>query len=535
MTHCRHSRDSGNPAILLLICVSDPGPRRRRSGIELRSSAAPASAGMTKVPALPLRRRRRPPIEVKSLSGVPPRPGTAPGPKEMLARLRALPAQKRREALVAAGEIHAKAVDDHWPAWVRTGQEPTRGDWTVWVMMAGRGFGKTRAGAEWVSEQARSVPGARIALVAATPEEARRVMIEGPSGLLACARSGEERRLICWEPGNRRLRFASGAEAFVYSGANGESLRGPEHHFAWCDELAKWKQAQSAWDNLMLGLRAGKRPQAVVTTTPRSVATLKAILAMGEGVVEETGGRTRDNPHVAPVFVETMERLHGGTRLGRQELDGVLLENAEGALFPRDLIERCRVTGDSHFSRHGARLNAGRRESDCPFRRIVVGVDPPITAGGDECGILVCGLGSDGVGYVLADRSAGGLSPEGWARRVAETAEAWGADRVVAEGNQGGEMVESVLRGAGWRLPVKRVHARTGKSARAEPVAALFERCEAKLAGRFPKLEDQLAGLVAGGDYEGPGRSPDRADALVWAMTELMLGPPRGEPRIRRL
>jgi phage terminase large subunit-like protein len=470
------------------------------------------------------RHRRRLPYEVKSLSGVPPRPGAMPGPKEMLARLRALPAEKRREALVAAGETYAKAVDDGWPAWVRAGQIPTREAWTVWVMMAGRGFGKTRAGAEWVSEKARSVPGARIALVAATPEEARRVMIEGPSGLLACARSGGERRSIRWEPGNRRLLFASGAEAFVYSGANGESLRGPEHHFAWCDELAKWKQAQTAWDNLMLGLRAGRLPQAVVTTTPRSVAALKAILAMGEGAVELTGGRTRDNPHVAERFVETMERLHGGTRLGRQELDGVLLEDVEGALFPRDLLERCRidpalVTGNGLFR----------------WRRVVVGVDPPATAAGDECGIVVCGLGADGTGYVLADRSAGGLSPDGWARRVAQTAEAWGADRIVAEGNQGGEMVESVLRGAGLRLPVKRVHARTGKVARAEPVEALFQRGEAKLAGRFPELEDQLAGFVGSGDYQGPGRSPDRADALVWAMTELMLGPARGEPRIRRL
>jgi phage terminase large subunit-like protein len=493
----------------------------------------PASAGLKRRRSpgrRAWRRRFRRPHEVKSLAGIPPE-GDWRG---LGRRLLALPLEERRRLLLDAGEVEAFAYDESWLAWAHEGQIPPGGEWTVWVLMAGRGFGKTRAGAEWVSAKAREVPEAKIALVAATAEEARRVMVEGRGGLLACA-FADERRDMSWEPANRRLRFASGAEAFVYSGANGESLRGPEHHFAWCDELAKWKQAQSAWDNLMLGLRAGERPQAVVTTTPRSVAALKAILAMGEGAVEQTGGRTRDNPHVAPLFVETMERLHGGTRLGRQELDGVLLEDVEWALFPRDLIERCRVSRDSHFSRHGARLNEAGRESDCPFRRIVVGVDPPVTAGGDECGIVVCGLGSDGMGYVLADRSAGGLSPEGWARRVAETAEAWGADRVVAEGNQGGEMVEAVLRGAGWRLPVKRVHARAGKSARAEPVAALFERGEAKLAGRFPELEDQLAGLVTGGAYEGPGRSPDRADAMVWAMTELMLGPPRGEPRIRRL
>jgi phage terminase large subunit-like protein len=511
----RHSRESGNPASSCHRIGSAPRGIRKRT-----RSGTPASAGVTGS----FRRRDCARVEVKSLSGVPPRAGEVPWPGELLARLRALPPEKRREALAAAGEVAAKAVDDRWPLWVRVGQAPAREDWTVWVMMAGRGFGKTRAGAEWVSQKAREVPGARIALVAATPEEARRVMVEGRSGLLACARSGEERRLTRWEPGNRRLVLASGAEAFVYSGANGESLRGPEHHFAWCDELAKWKRAQAAWDNLMLGLRAGAKPQAVVTTTPRSVPALRAILAMGEAAVEVTGGRTRDNPHVAPLFVATVERLHAGTRLGRQELEGVLLEDSEGALFPRALIEQARVdpqrvTGNGLFR----------------WRRIVIGVDPPATAAGDECGIVLCGLGDDGVGYVLADRSAGALSPEQWARRVADTAEAWGADRVVAEGNQGGEMVEAVLRGAAPRLPVKRVHARTGKAARAEPVAALFERGEAKLAGAFPELEDQLAGLVTGAAYGGPGRSPDRADAMVWALTELMLGPQRGEPRIRRL
>jgi phage terminase large subunit-like protein len=442
-------------------------------------------------------------------------------PAALLAKLKALPAEERRTSLRAAGEVAARAVNEGWPLWVRTGQRPTREDWTVWVLMAGRGFGKTRAGAEWVLAKAREVPEAKIALVAATPGEARQVMIEGRSGLLACARSGEERRQMRWAPGLGRLTFASGAEAFVYSGADGESLRGPEHHFAWCDELAKWRRAQAAWDNLMLGLRAGTQPQAVVTTTPRSVPALKAVLAMGDGLVEETGGRTRDNPHVAPLFVATMERLHGGTRLGRQELDGVLIEDLEGALFSRALLERARQGGP--LPREG-------------FTRVVIGVDPPATAAGDECGIVVCGRtgsGLEAVGFVLEDASAGGLSPEQWARRVAAVAERWRADRIVAEGNQGGEMVEAVLRGAGVRLPVKRVHATVNKVRRAEPVAALFEGGEAKLAGRFPKLEDQLAGLLVGGDYEGKG-SPDRADALVWAMSELMLTK-RAEPRIRFL
>jgi phage terminase large subunit-like protein len=435
--------------------------------------------------------------------------------KALLARLRGLPPDQRRAALLAAGEAHVKAFDTNWPTWVRTGQLPPHGDWDVWVLVAGRGFGKTRAGAEWVSERARETPDAKIALVAATPQEARRVMVEGRGGLFAAARDGAERRHMRWEPGLGRLTFASGAQAFVYSGADGESLRGPEHHYAWCDELAKWKKAQAAWDNLLLGLRAGARPQALVTTTPRSVPALRAVLAMDDLV--RTGGASWENPHVAPSSLAMVERLHGGTRFGRQELLGELIEDVEGTLWPRELIEASR--GD---------LGA------VSLSRIVIGVDPPASAAGDECGIVACGLGKDGIAYVLGDHSAGGLSPEQWARKVAAAAEKWNADRIVAEGNNGGEMVTSVLKGAGLRLPVRRVHARVGKAARAEPIAAFFESGEAKLAGRFPQLEDQLAGMVLGGDYQGPGRSPDRADAMVWAMTALLLHAPQ-MPRVVRL
>jgi phage terminase large subunit-like protein len=362
-------------------------------------------------------------------------------------------------------------------------------------------------------------------------------MIEGRAGLLAVARDGEERRRLRWEPGLGRLTFASGATAFVYSGAHGESLRGGEHHYAWCDELAKWTRGQATWDNLLLGLRAGPKPQAVVTTTPKPGPLLRAILAMPDVVL--TGGASRANPHLPPAFLTMIEGLHAGTRLGRQELDGVLLEDVEGALFPRALLERCRVPP---VIASGAKQSSGT-EAGLPRRsaprndelvRVVIGVDPPATAAGDACGILVCGLDAAGCGYVLADHSAAGLSPEQWARKVAGAAEAWRADRVVAEGNQGGEMVTSVLKGAGLRLKVRRVHARAGKVARAEPIAAFFESGEAKLAGHFPELEDQLAGLVIGGDYQGPGRSPDRADAMVWALTDLLLRP-RREPGVRGL
>jgi phage terminase large subunit-like protein len=322
---------------------------------------------------------------------------------------------------------------------------------------------------------------------------------------------------MVWEPSRRRLVFASGAEAFLYSGAKGDSLRGPEHHFAWCDELAKWKQAQAAWDNLMLGLRLGTRPRALVTTTPRPVAALRAIIA-DEGTARSSGA-TGANPHLPEAFVGAMERQHGGTRLGRQELEGELIEEAEGALWPRALIEESREGGPPQSE----------------LKLVVIGVDPPAGSSGDGCGIVAVGVDRAGVAHVLGDHSASGLSPEGWARKVAAAVDMHGAAKVVAEANNGGLMVETVLRGAGIRLPVRLVHAAEGKVARAAPVAALFESGRARLAGRFPALEDELAGLTWAGTYEGPGRSPDRADAMVWAMTELMLGEPARVPRVRAL
>ncbi|HTU10233.1 MAG TPA: terminase family protein [Allosphingosinicella sp.] len=433
----------------------------------------------------------------------------------LLRSLHELAPEELRRVLLATPERDVRALDTHWPAWAHAGQRPPDDDWHIWVMLAGRGFGKTRAGAEWVSEKARTMPEARIALVAATPGEARRVMIEGPSGLLAVAADGAERRGIRWEPSLGRLTFAGGATAFVHSGANPEGLRGPEHHFAWCDELAKWKYGEATWNNLQLGLRAGARSQAVVTTTPRAVPVLRAILAMAN--VALTGGACRDNPHLSPDFVTMIEALHAGTRLARQELDGKLLDDVDGALFPRDLLARSRAP-------------APRRDD---LVRVVIGVDPPATAGGDACGILVCGLDATGCGWVLADCSGAGLSPDQWARKVARAAETWRADRVVAESNQGGEMVTTVLRGAGLKLRVKRVHARVGKAARAAPLEPFFARGEAKLAGCFPELEDELAGLSLDG-YAGPGRSPDRADAMVWALTELLLNAP-APPAVRRL
>jgi phage terminase large subunit-like protein len=404
-----------------------------------------------------------------------------------------------------------RALYHEWAWQAHGGQKEPDGDWRCWLLMAGRGFGKTLAGAHWVLARMREVPGARIALVGATREEAAKVMVEGPSGLLAVARHDEA---PVWHPTLGTLRFPNGAEAFTYSGARGDKLRGPEHHFAWCDELAKWGQADDTWDNLQMGLRLGKRPRLIATTTPKAVSILRRIRAL-EGVVE-TRGRTAENVHSADAFRAWAAATYGGTRLGRQELDGVLFEEVAGALWSRDVLEKARL--DGLLPR---------------LERVVVGVDPPASAQGDACGILVCAMGADEIAYVLADCTVAGLRPEGWARAVARAAEAWGAGRVVAEKNQGGDMVESVLKGVDAGLPVQLVTATGPKARRAEPVALAFETGKAKLAGRFPELEDELAGLTAGRGYEGPSRSPDRADAMVHAMSALLRPAPM--PRIRAL
>ena len=271
----------------------------------------------------------------------------------------------------------------------------------------------------------------------------------------------------------------------------------------------------------MLGLRRGERPRALVTTTPRPVPLLRRIRALAG--LAETRGRSADNVHLCADFLAAMDQAYGGLRIGRQELDGELLGDVEGTLWPRGMIEDRRAAAVT-----AEEIQAGDR----PFLRIVIGVDPPATAAG-ACGISVCGLGADGVRYVLADASENGLSPAGWAAAVARAARRWRADRVVAEANHGGDMVNEVLKAAAPGLPLRLVHASRGKVARAEPIAALFENGEAKFAGRFPALEDELAGLTAGGAYQGPGASPDRADAMVWAMTELI--DRAREPRIAML
>lgn len=444
-----------------------------------------------------------------------PQPGARMTKNSRLRWLLELPPAARLQAIAELDPSQRKRLAWHWRLWARAEQVAPPGDWRTWLIMAGRGFGKTRAGAEWVRETATRNPDARIALVGASLGEARAVMVEGESGILAISPPARRPR---FEPSLRRLTWRNGAQATIYSAAEPDSLRGPQASHAWCDEIAKWDnsggRAEAAWDNLALGLRLGERPRMVATTTPRAVPLLRRVLAQ-EGLALTTG-RSEDNAdNLPPRFLRDVRRAFGRSALGRQELDGELFEDIAGALWTRSLIEQCRDNG-----------------APAQHARIVIGVDPPASANGDACGIVVAALGDDGVARVLADASVRKASPEKWARAVANAAQCWQADRIVAEANQGGAMVESVLRAAELSLPVKLVRASKGKSARAEPVAALYEAGRVRHAGTFPQLEDELCGLMAGGGYQGPGRSPDRADALVWAMTELMLGR-SGMPRVR--
>ena len=391
-------------------------------------------------------------------------------------------------------------------------QLPPDGDWTTWLILAGRGFGKTWAGAAWVDACARSVRGARIALVGATLNDARSVMVEGDAGVLALA-LGRPR----FEPSRRLVRWNNGSTASLFGAAEPDGLRGPSFHFAWGDEAAKWDRAGDAMSNLRLALRLGRHPRLLLTTTPRPLPWLKTLVAAPDGVVVTRGRTVENRANLAPSFIAAVQRDYGGTRLGRQELQGEIIDDLDGALWTRAGIEACRVATPPVLT------------------RTVVAVDPPASAGGDACGIVVVGLGADGHAYVLADRSLRGARPDGWARAVVGAADDFAADRVVAEVNNGGDMVTAVLRTIDVQLPVTPVHASRGKVARPEPVASLYATGQVHHVGAFPALEDELCGLMTGGGYAGPGRSPDRADALVWAVSEVLPGRAARVPGVRML
>lgn len=366
--------------------------------------------------------------------------------------------------------------------------------------MAGRGSGKTRAGVEWVLDSELLVPTDRVALIAPTAADVRDVVVEGESGILACAPPWNR---PSYEPSKRRITWKNGAIATTYSADEPDRLRGPQHTRAWCDEIAAWRYGPETWSNLMFGLRLGTNPQWVATTTPRPVRLVRELLEQPNVVL--TKMTTYDNAaNLAPAFLDEIVGKYEGTRLGRQELLAELLEDVPGALWSR-----------SQFDAEGFRL-----KEEPELTRIVVAVDPATTSGedADMTGIIVCGRGTDGKGYVLEDLTCR-KSPDAWARDVVSAYHRWQADRVVAETNQGGDMVEMILRTMDGGVSYTGVHAARGKRTRAEPVAALYEQKKVHHVGTFPDLEDQMSTYVPD-DYEG---SPDRVDALVYALTELIL------------
>ncbi len=389
--------------------------------------------------------------------------------------------------------------------------------WSTWLLIGGRGAGKTRAGAEWVRAIAEAPRGEdeeerRIALIGETEHETREVMVEGVSGLLS-VHAREKRPL--WSPSRRRLEWANGAIAQAFSAEDPESLRGPQFSAAWCDELAKWKQAESAFDMLQFGLRLGVHPRQAITTTPRPNALLKRLIADPASAV--TRAPTRANAyHLSPAFIDNVVKRYDGTRLGRQELDGEIVEDRPDALWSRALLEMCRVADAP------------------PLQRIVVAVDPPASSGkgADACGLVAAGLDANSVCYVIADETIQGLSPAGWASRAIALWRRLSADALVVEVNQGGDMVRAVIGEADPDVPVIAVRASRGKWLRAEPVAALYEQGRVKHKGGFASLEDEMCDFGLNG--LSSGRSPDRLDALVWAISHLTFGARPG-PRVRSL
>jgi len=408
-------------------------------------------------------------------------------------------------------EQYETLLRSRWPYKARADQLPPDGvDWRIWLLLGGRGCGKTRAGAEWVAAQVRG--GARrIALVAPTYADGREVMVEGESGLLALALPGERPTYLA---SRRRLEWPNGAVGYIFSSEDPEGLRGPQFDCAWADEFCAWSYPEATLSNLRLALRLGVDPKLIMTTTPKPTQALRDLLETPELFISRA--RTLDNARfLAPGFLAAMERSYGGTRLARQELDGEVVENLEESLWPRELIEDCRV------------------ESAPDMDRIVVAIDPPVTSGpdADACGMVVVGM-SEGVGYVLHDGSEHGLSPRAWAEKAASLYEVWMADLIVVEVNQGGDMVKEMLAQVDDTLPVKGVIARRTKGRRAEPVAMLYEQGRVKHVGGFPDLEDEMNRM----SREGlSGRaSPDRVDALVWGITKLMLR--RGfKPTVRQV
>ena len=392
-----------------------------------------------------------------------------------------------------------------WFAKARLEQLPPKtDDWRTWLLLGGRGAGKTRAGAEWLAAGAEK--GHRFALVGPSLHDVREVMIEGPSGLRAVSPPDNKPR---YEVSRRRLIWPKGGVAYAHSAEDPESLRGPEFDGAWCDEFCAWPKADATLALLRMAVRRGSDPRLVVTTTPKPTSALRGLMAE-PGVVTHRLPTAENAKNLSTAFLDNLLSVYGDTSLAAQELEGLVVETREGALWRADGLARCR----------------GMRPPN--FDKVVVAVDPPVSQTGDACGIVVAArLGRDA--FILADHTEKGLAPLGWARKVAAAVVEFDAAYVVAEVNQGGDMVRQTLVAAECRVPVRTVRARIGKRARAEPVAALYEQGRVTHCGAFPMLEEEMMALGS----ETLTHSPDRADALVWALTDLMLGEVGSAPRVR--
>jgi phage terminase large subunit-like protein len=422
-----------------------------------------------------------------------------------------------KDLLASLDQAQAAALLHDWDLWRRDNQSEPTGDWSYWLNLGGRGSGKTRTGAEWIRAQVKAGV-KRLAMIGPTAADVRKVMVEGVSGVLACAYDGDRDvhgELIGrpqYQPGNTRITWANGAVALLFSAEKPDGLRGPNHEAAWCDELAAWRYPDT-WDQLLFGLRLGN-PRAVITTTPRPTKVMRTIMA--DPACRITRSATFDNEaFLAAKYLETLRTKYEGTRLGRQEIYAEMLDDTPGALWTRRTLEACTL------------------KAAPPLKRIVVAIDPAATSteASNETGIVVAGKGPDGHGYVIDDASLQG-TPDEWGRVAVAAYDRHKADLIVAESNQGGEMVGLVIRTAaaamhreGLRktaeIPVRLVHASRGKYIRAEPISALYEQGRVHHVGSMATLEDQMCTFTA--DQDRGSSSPDRLDALVWGLTEIML------------
>lgn len=406
-----------------------------------------------------------------------------------------LPESEWQKILNDLSDDEIQQLEYDWKFWARPNQLAPAGDWQYWLLLAGRGYGKTKTGAEWIRERVESDKARRIALVAPTAADARDTMVEGESGILSVCPPWNR---PVYEPSKRRLTWPNGAMALLFSAEEPDRLRGPQHDTAWCDEIAAWKYPEKTWDMLQFGLRLGDDPRAAITTTPRPIPLVKNIL--NDSSTHVTRGSTYENlSNLASAFIDVIISRYEGTRLGRQELNAEILDDNPDALWTRQTIEDARVSKVPNLL------------------RIVVGVDPAVTSNeaSADTGIVVAAADERGEYYVLGDYTIH-ATPKKWAQEIIAAYYKHSADRVIGEVNNGGELVEYTLRTIDPNVSYRSVRASRGKQTRAEPISALYEQSKVHHVGSFPALEDQMCDWVP-----GEGSSPDRVDALVWALSEL--------------